>query len=156
MDEKFRKFADALHPKFEQLIFMEPVVTGKLPKVVPSRGVYLFSENGNHLYVGRTGRMRGRYGDHSRPSANHNDAPFAFKLAREATGFLKSAYKTGPESRKGLSSNETFNEAFKAAKARIRAMEFRFVEEIDPTTQCLLEVYASVVLATPYNDFDNH
>lgn len=43
-----------------------------------------------------------------------------------------------------------------AAKARIRAMEFRFIEEIEPTTQCLLEVYTSVVLATPYNDFENH
>ncbi|ASY61378.1 hypothetical protein [Sinorhizobium sp. CCBAU 05631] len=156
MDERFRKFADALHPKFEQLISMEPVVTGKLPKIVPTSGVYLFSENGHHLYVGRTGRMRGRYGDHSRPSASHNDAPFAFKLAREATGFLKSSYKAGPESRKGLSSNEVFNEAFAAAKARIRAMEFRFVEEGDPTAQCLLEIYASVVLETRYNDFENH
>lgn len=156
MHEKFRTFTDKLHPKFEQLISMDPVVTGKLPKKVPNSGVYLFSEDGIHLYVGRTGRMRGRYSDHSRPSANHNDAPFAFKLARVTTGFLKSSYKAGPESRKGLSSNEDFNTAFQAAKARIRAMQFRFVDESDPTAQCLLEVYVSVVLATPYNDFENH
>jgi hypothetical protein len=35
-------------------------------------------------------------------------------------------------------------------------MDFRFVSEPDPTRQCLLEVYVSVVHSTPYNDFDTH
>jgi hypothetical protein len=35
-------------------------------------------------------------------------------------------------------------------------MDLRFVEESDPVRQTLLEVYVAVVLATPYNDFDNH
>lgn len=101
MHEKFRIYADALHPKFLKLIEMEPITTGKLPrKDVPVSGVYLFSEGTKHLYVGRTDRMRGRYGDHSRPSASHNDAPFAFKLAREATGYLTPAYRSGDESRR--------------------------------------------------------
>lgn len=37
MHEKFRTFTDKLHPKFEQLISMDPVVTGKLPKKEPRR-----------------------------------------------------------------------------------------------------------------------
>jgi hypothetical protein len=48
-----------------------------------------------------------------------------------------------------------FSTAFTEAKARIRKMDVRFVEESDPTRQALLEIYVAVVLATPYNDFDN-
>ena len=35
-------------------------------------------------------------------------------------------------------------------------MEYRWVEESDPTCQCLLEIYVSVALMTRYNDFDTH
>ncbi|MEY9098006.1 hypothetical protein ABIA24_000915 [Sinorhizobium fredii] len=156
MHRKFQEVAEKLHPKFEALLCCPPVSGGKLPKVMPHSGIYLFSEGSNHLYVGRTRRMRGRYGDHSRSSAKHNDAPFAFKLAREQTGYLKSEYKPGKHSRIGLSQDPIFDAAFKTALLRIRAMDFRYVEETDPTAQCLLEVYASVVLGTRYNDFDTH
>jgi hypothetical protein len=49
-----------------------------------------------------------------------------------------------------------FAEAFTAAKARIREMEYRYVEETDQNRQALLEIYSAVVLATPYNDFGTH
>jgi hypothetical protein len=42
------------------------------------------------------------------------------------------------------------------SKARVRNMDLRYVEEADPTRQALLEIYASVVLRTMYNDFDTH
>ncbi len=83
-------------------------------------------------------------------------AAFAFRLAREATGNLVATYKKGVGSRAGLMENEIFISAFTAAKARIRSMDLRFVEESDPVRQALLEIYVSVVLATPYNDFDTH
>jgi len=83
-------------------------------------------------------------------------AAFAFRLAREATGNLHPSYKKGKDSRDGLMENSTFVDAFTAAKFRIRQMDLRFAEESDPLRQTLLEVYVAVVLATPYNDFDNH
>ena len=49
-----------------------------------------------------------------------------------------------------------FAEAFIAAKARIRKMDLRFVEETDPFRQALLEMYAAVALKTPHNDFETH
>ena len=49
-----------------------------------------------------------------------------------------------------------FKAAFDAAKARVREMDFRYVEEPDPVRQCVLEIYCAVALETPYNDFDNH
>ena len=83
-------------------------------------------------------------------------AAFAFRLAREATGNLVATYQKGEGSRSGLMENEGFVNAFTAAKARIRSMDLRFVEETDPVRQALLEIYVSVVLGTPYNDFDTH
>ena len=35
-------------------------------------------------------------------------------------------------------------------------MEIRVVEEADPVSQALLEIYAAMVLPTKYNDFSNH
>ena len=34
-------------------------------------------------------------------------------------------------------------------------MEFRYVEETDPTRQALLEIYCAFALGTRYNDFEN-
>lgn len=154
MNEQFRTFVEGLHPKFEKLMTMEPVVDGRLPKIMPGSGIYLFSEGDAHLYIGRTRNLRRRYGQHCRPSSKHNHAPFAFKLAKKALGIGKASYRPGEGSRNGLSENAEFALAFSQSLARIRAMEFRFVEETDPTAQCLLEVYASVALQTPHNDFE--
>jgi hypothetical protein len=77
-------------------------------------------------------------------------------LAREATDNLKATYRKGEGSRDFLMTQAHFVDAFKAGKARVRAMHVRYVEENDPVKQMLLEVYVAVVLQTPYNDFDNH
>ena len=82
-------------------------------------------------------------------------AAFAFRLARETTGRIQATYRT-EGSRKDLMKDPVFVRAFDNAKARIRTMEVRFVEETHPLRQCLLEVYVAVALDTPYNDFDNH
>jgi hypothetical protein len=156
MHETFRSLAESLQPKFEQLVQMTPVTTGILPPEIKGPGVYVFSEIGRHLYVGRTRNVRSRYRQHTGEGAGHNSAPFAFKLAREATGILKSTYKNDETSRPNLMLNPQFREAFGHALVRMRAMEFRFVEESDPTRQCLLEIYVSVVCGSPYNDFDTH
>lgn len=156
MDEKFRVYTEALHPKFEALIGMSPATTGILPKEIRGAGVYMFSEGGRHLYVGRTRNVRSRYRQHTRVGTGHNNAPFAFKLAREATGILKSTYKSDETSRANLMLNQDFLTAFNIALERMRRMEFRFIEEADPTRQCLLEIYVSVVCGSPYNDFDTH
>jgi hypothetical protein len=59
-------------------------------------------------------------------------------------------------SRAAMSVEPIFAEAFTQAKARVRAMDLRFVEESDPLRQALLEIYVSIVLGTKYNDFDTH
>jgi hypothetical protein len=70
--------------------------------LIAERGVYLFTENGRHLYVGRSNRLFERYKNHWGPNKTEREAAFAFKLAREETGFVNASYKKGPGSRKDL------------------------------------------------------
>ena len=156
MNTKFVAHVEALEPQLTRLLEMPPVKPERLPSKMPLKGVYMFSEGMSHLYVGRSNNIRGRIGRHSRPSATHRQAAFAFHLAREFTGNIRPAYKKGPGSRAALMEDPAFVDAFTSAKARIRKTDLRFVEETDPVRQALLEIYVAVVLETPYNDFDNH
>lgn len=156
MDSKFVSHVKALKPQLKCLLAMPAITPITLPVKMFRKGVYLLSEGDNHLYVGRSNDIKKRIGRHSLPGATHRMAAFAFRLAREATGNLKATYKKGEGSRSALMEDEKFVVAFDAAKARIRKMNLRFVEENDPVRQALLEIYVAVVLKTPYNDFDNH
>jgi hypothetical protein len=156
MHPTFTKLLEGLHPKFEELMRTSPCKYGRLPKIMPKQGVYLFSEGRSYLYVGRSNKIRFRYGRHCNPGATHRMAAFAFKLAREATDRTVASYKAGEDSRKGLMLNPEFRAAFDAAKARIRQMEFRFVEECDQNAQALLEIYCTLALNAKYNDFNTH
>ena len=155
MHEHFQRYVESLHPSFERLMQMSPVKMSGLPKELPEKCVYLFSEGEQTLYVGRTRRLRQRLRQHSVPGAQHNQAVFAFRLAREMTGRLTATY-SAKGSRVALSADPVFAEAFNQAKSRVRNMDLRFVEEADPLRQALLEIYVSVVLGTKYNDFDTH
>lgn len=107
------------------------------------------------MYVGRTNNIRQRIQQHCRPGSGHNSAPFAFRLAREERNVLKATY-TAIGSRESLLRETNFADAFLAAKARVRSMQVRAVEESSPLRQALLEMYVAIVLEAPYNDFDNH
>lgn len=157
LDPAFSECLSALHGSFRRLVEMKPVTIATLPRDAPLCAIYLFSEAGQPLYVGRTRRqsLRQRLRQHSIDSAQHNQAVFAFKLAREVTGRVQPTY-TPEDTRAVLAKDPQFALAFMDAKVRIRKMELRYVEETDPLRQTLLEIYAAVVLKTPYNDFDTH
>jgi len=143
-----------LHEKYEQLMAMEPVTMESPLHNTPEGGVYLFSEGGSPLYVGRSKRqLNKRLRGHIRKSAR--DCPLAFKLAREATGKTETSY-SGDDIRDKLLSDPAFLNSYQDTKARIRRMKIRWVHEPEPTRQALLEIYVSVVLDTRYNDFDTH
>lgn len=141
--------------KHELLVSAEKYSIGSLPpeRAMPKSGIYLFSENGESLYVGRTNTIRKRLQNHVTNS--HNKATFAFLLARHDTGNLEASYK--PEgSRAHLLEQPEFRAAFDRARDRIRGMDIQFVEEVDPIKQTILEVYAAFETQAKYNDFDNH
>lgn len=155
MHESFREYVEFMHPSFERLTTMQPVMIRTLPRDAPSECIYLFSEGDRHLYVGRTRHLRQRLRQHSTPAAQHNQAVFAFRLARMITGRVAATYST-EGSRVALASEDDFALAFADAKRRVREMQVRYVEETDPLRQALLEIYVAVVLKTPYNDFNTH
>jgi hypothetical protein len=153
MDEKFKNLIENLPNKYNDLMLMSPLTVDKVPSDCPVGGVYLFTENGVHLYVGRTKRsIRERMKYHF---CKADDCPFAWRLAREQTGKTQASYKT-KDSRKDLLTQPDFRIAYDQAKARIRKMEVRYVGEPDPLKQALLEIYVAVVSGAKYNDFDTH
>ena len=155
MHPKFLKVVESLHPSFVRLMAMEPL-RGTPPSRLstPKSGIYLFSENNDHLYVGRSNRIAYRYVLHCSSSAQQNQASFAWKLMAEVVGH-KATYRRG-EGRADMIMRPEYSVAFTAAKARIRGMDFRFVEENDQMRQALLEAYVCIALETPYNDFNTH
>lgn len=155
MDPKFAALVVSLEPKLQALIQMSPVSAARLPRVMPSHGIYLFSDGTRHLYVGRSNNIRRRIGLHCRPGSQHNQATFAFRMTRLQTGNSGPTYTT-LGSRQELVKDAVFGQTFTSCKATIRGFDLRFVEEHDPTRQALLEIYVATVLETPFNDFDNH
>lgn len=155
MQELFNTYINELPILFNKLVEMLPVQPTDLTNNVPLKGIYLFSENDTHLYIGRSNHIKRRIQYHCRLSSDHNKATFAFRIAREKTEFKKATYKT-QGSRKNIEADPIFKSVFIEAKERIRNMELRFVEINDPILQALFEIYASMVLKTPFNDFENH
>lgn len=156
MHPRFLSAICTLDEKLCALLACEPLTFGELPTSMATAGVYLFSEPSRHLYVGRSNRLRERYFLHCRPGSQHNQASFAYKLAREALSISRASYADDAGSRSRLAATEPFASLFAAAKAKIRSMEYRFVPEDDQVRQALLEAYCAIVLETPYNDFATH
>jgi hypothetical protein len=76
MHPAFSQLIEGLHCKCEKLLAMPPCRAGELPIGMPKQGVYLFTEGGVHLYVGRSNKIRARYGRHCNPGATHRMAAF--------------------------------------------------------------------------------
>ncbi len=152
MKPAFQILTSQLDAKFMALMELPPIIAEDVPKDTPVGGVYLFTENNVALYAGRTKRKLGlRIREHfgSSPAC-----PFAWLLARDATGF-KATYQT-KGSQKDLLSRPEFRIVYEDAKKRIRKMHVRYVHESDPLRQALLEIYTAVVSGARHNDFETH
>lgn len=126
-------------------------------------GVYLFTEAGRHLYVGRCGlteraakRGRGhssfrtRLAGHTRPSSAHNQATFAWRLAVEA---VEGQFEGLPTTRAELQLDSRFRREFVRQKERVAAMDFRVATISDNFESYVFEPYAALMLDTPYNSW---
>lgn len=148
------KIAD-LHGVCEELVAEKPA---KSLQDIPTEkecgklsGVYLFTENGKHMYVGRSRNIRARYSGHR--ANNEHSGSFAFLLTRE---IWKKLGRDINKTRKELMNIDAFKKLHKEMTKRIGRMEFRYVKESDDTTQAFLEIYCAVALNTKYNSFETH
>lgn len=150
--ERWDQLHAALRMHLDELLSCTPVADTKLLPRQP--GIYLFTEQGNHLYVGRSRKLRGRIRGHSKPTSRTNQAHFAVHLARET---YEAEHGAPPQ--KPFRDHADFQEHFTAAKQRIAAMDVRFV--LTPKShmdalQAVLEIYVALELRARYNDFGTH
>ncbi len=117
---------------------------------VPQRGVYVFYQNSEALYAGRSNRLPRRLRQHCLESSGYNIAPFAVRLAKDAIGLPQDTKLA--EFKKHSRSRREFHKA----KKRIREMEVRAVEIDDQAKQALFEIYVALELKCKYNDFGTH
>ena len=94
--------------------------------------------------------LRRRLSDHGSSSVTR--ATLTVKMARIAAG-KGTNYKTDRKAQTLYDEDSTFRTEFDKARARIRAMQVRYVKEDDDVRQALLEIYAAVKLDTIYNSF---
>jgi hypothetical protein len=126
-------------------------------------GVYLFTEAGRPLYVGRCGlteraakkgvghsNFRTRLAGHTRPSSGHNKATFAWRLTVEA---VEGRWDDLPITRVDLGRDSRFLQEFIRQKERVTAMQFRVVKIKDDLESYVFEPYAAMMLGTPYNSW---
>ena len=115
----------------------------------PQNGVYVFYENGQPIYVGRSNNMRNRIREHGADSSDRYSATFAFKLLRLALN--------EPEGR-AEDIERAHKDEYRQQRERVRAMTFRAVAITDQLEQTLFENYAIIEMDTApkYNDFATH
>jgi len=154
------------HPAFLQLI---DAMEGKLTRMEESpavafpfqvgttalKGGYVFYLDGNAQYTGRSNDVPKRLKQHSLVGSGYRSAAFAMRIAKRQLG-LPRTYHLSRDHNDHPLNDPRLPDAFEAAKAKIRNMSVRVIEENDPTRQALLEIYIATRLGCPYNDFDNH
>ncbi len=164
---RFNEFYKQLAALLDGLQACEPHSRDRTPGVkyvaVPhTPGVYLFTDCGNHRYVGRARNLNHRFGQHVAAKSRHNAASFAFNMAKRAAE--KADFPVIGVTREALDADLEFNERFfTPAKAQVRGMEFRFVvfrpQRVDvDALATIFEVYASMLLGTEgdFNRFATH
>lgn len=165
-EREWAKVEAKLPGYLEALLASEAFGRGPGRKPPPrEHGVYLFSEAGDHLYVGRCGlteraakskegmghsNFRTRLAGHTRPSSAHNQASFAWRLAVKA---VDGRFEGLPTTRAELEHDRRFREEFVRQKERVSAMEFRAVTITDNFESYVFEPYAALMLGTAHNSW---
>lgn len=124
------------------------------PKVPDAPGIYLFSEGARPVYVGQSRKLRSRLRQHVGVRNDHNQASFAFNVARRDARFAGVDIKRW---RKVLAADPEFVKHFDAARARVASMEVQYISVPDPIARTMFEMYAALALDTAeFNSFETH
>lgn len=156
MDLKFAALVETLAPKLERLLAMHPLANGALHKHMPQSGIYLFTEAGRHLYVGRSNVRRARYGRHCRPGATERQAAFAFQLARGSHRSHSGILSRGRRKPRRIDARSDLRRRIHGRQGAYSGNGIPLRRKADQNCQALLEIYCAVVLQTPYNGFGTH
>jgi hypothetical protein len=150
VNPEFNTFIESLHPMYEQLNSCASYSIEDRKHFPQVPAVYVLYENGIPIYTGRTKKLRQRMTQHI--GNRQEQATLAFRLTREKTGNIRPTYKT-KGSRNDLLSDPTFASEFDNSKKRVRKMTVKFVQIDHDILQHLFEVYCTLILKTPHNEF---
>ena len=155
MNERFKKLTDRMPLRLQSLLEQSPIAIDDIGITqVPQKGVYVFFEDDEPIYVGRSNRLKKRLKEHSQRSADHYSATLAFRIAKQNTPTLQKKEKK--QTNEQLMKNRDFVEEFEVSKDRIARMKIRLIEIEDQIEQAMFEIYAALTLNTKYNDFSTH
>lgn len=166
--ERWRELMEWLPDMLEELLDSPVYGMGYRPPR-GQRGIYLFSEGGNHLYVGRTsitarsragGRapitsFRHRFDQHIQLGRPPRASSFANRLMLERARGLGLEVPAKWWANRKASTQEIYD-IYMEEKARIGSMECRtvtFDDDVKGVRSSTAEMYTHVQLGTPYNDF---
>ena len=154
MNPEFQHVIDQMEPLLKKLQD-SPAYTFDQLKGIPDQGVYVFYENGDAIYVGRSNRIPDRLKEHGAKSSTGASATFALKLLRKK---LKDPGGHRPKyPRKVIDTDSGLKEKFAVERDRVREMKVRVVEIKCQKVQYLFEAYAIISLGTTdYNTFDTY
>lgn len=166
--ESFAELVAWLPTMLEELL-ASPIYNGVERPPRNQRGIYLFTDGGQHLYVGRTGitararagttesntSFRARFDNHTQRGTRPGTAPFANRLMRERAteGGIEIPHEWW--TKREAEGAEIFG-LFCEAKKRIFQMECRVIGFDDDTKgirSTVGETYVHARLGTPHNEF---
>ncbi len=155
MNERFKKLTDRMPLRLQSLLEQLLIAIDDIGITqMPQKGVYVFFEDDEPIYVGRSNRLKKRLKEHSQRSSDHYSATLAFRIAKQNTSTLQRKEKK--QTNEQLMKNRDFFEEFEAAKDRIARTKIRFIEIEGQIEQAIFEIYASLALGTKFNDFGTH
>jgi hypothetical protein len=155
LDARFHRSIGVLHDRLEVLLAAEPFRPVNKPRGLTGKpAVYLFCDGDVPFYVGRTKNLGQRLGQHCNEGSQPNQSSVAFKLACRDLQIVRQKYAKGEGWKSLLARNPPLEPEFKTWKTKMRGMWVRYVEEANPVTQALLEIYCAVALNTPHNEFE--
>ncbi len=155
MNERFKILTDRMPLRLQSLLEQPLIAIDNIGITqVPQKGVYVFFEGDNPIYVGRSNRLKKRLKEHSQKGADRYSATLAFRIAKQNTSTLQK--KERRQTNEQLMKNRDFVEEFEAVKDRIARAKIRFIEIEDQVEQAMFEIYAHLALKTRYNDFGTH
>lgn len=152
MNSRFSVHIDRLPAMFAELMDSEELAMVPVTAWKRMGAIYLFTEDGCPVHVGRTRNLYARIRGHLSPS--HFSASFVFKQARRTLD-LAATYRAG-ESRSALFADPNFRAKFDSHSQRLRTMTLRYLRVDCPVDQYLLELYTAMELELLVDEFQTH
>ncbi|UWQ26053.1 GIY-YIG nuclease family protein [Leisingera aquaemixtae] len=149
----FDSFCLRAKENFDALLNQEIYQMSARPKGLDIPAIYVFYEDKNPVYVGRTNKLSQRLQAHV--NLSHNSASFALKRTRMRHEEIRRATYKKILSRSDIVNHSIYGATFSEEIQKIKGMGFRFLKVENHIEQYLTELYVTMALDLSTDGFDN-